>query len=118
MSEPAPEPTSQPALEPVVEPKASEKEFMRRRLVSEYHAYANGGAQEHDTILAKASTKQRGKKQKSRKVAIGDLLGKDTPETLNYLKPGNKENVKPRENGVGEHEMQGSSTTPQWSLLD
>lgn len=118
ISEPAPEPTPQPALVPVVKPKVSEKELMRRRLVSEYHAYANGGAQEHDTILANASTKRRSKKQKAHKVAIGNLLGEDMPETVNYLKPDNKENVKPRENGVGEHEMRGSSSTLQWSLLD
>lgn len=116
--EPAVEPTPQPTHEPVVKPKVSEKERMRRRLISEYHAYANGGAQQHDTILEKASTKQRSKTQKTRKVAIGDLLGEDTPESVSCLKPDSEENIRFRKNGVGEPESRGPSSTPQWSLLD
>lgn len=119
ISAPVFDPSPEPIPERSVKPKISEKELLRRKLISDYHAFANGGAQEQDTILhAKASTKEQSKKQKARKIAVGDLLGDDSSETVSYSKPGHDENIKPRDQGAGESESRGSSSTPQWSLLD
>lgn len=49
------------------------------KLIKNYHAFANGGAQEQDALLrAKATPKAKSKKQKPVRIHIGDLLGKST----------------------------------------
>lgn len=49
------------------------------KLIKNYHAFANGGAQEQDALLrAKATPKAKSKKQKLVRIPIGDLLGEGT----------------------------------------
>ena len=55
----------------------SEKERLRQKMVQDYRAFANGGAQEQDARLhARANARSKGKRRKfTTKIAIGDLLG-------------------------------------------
>ena len=49
------------------------------KLIKNYHAFANGGAQEQDALLrAKVTPKAKSKKQKPIRIPMGDLLGEST----------------------------------------
>ena len=55
----------------------SEKERLRQKMVQDYRAFANGGAQEQDARLhARENARIKGKRRNfTTKIAIGDLLG-------------------------------------------
>lgn len=67
----------EPAPEPVDIQEVSEKERLRQKMVQDYRAFANGGAQEQDARLhARANARSKGKQRKfTTKVAIWDLFG-------------------------------------------
>lgn len=119
-----------PPHEPVVTKKLSEKETLRRKLINDYQAFANGGAQEHDAVLnAKLTAREKGKmkKKKSKKSAsgilVGDLLGEGgSSGAVNTVKYSPVENIKGYEQGQAfegsESQDPSSQSAPQWSLLD
>lgn len=112
----------EPVPRPVSVQEMSEKEMLRQKMVQDYRAFANGGAQEHDARLhARATAKGKGKRKKfTAKIAIGDLLGDDPlsvdASPVSYSVSGS---AGAREQGLGDsHAQESSQSVPQGSLLD
>lgn len=109
--------------------KVPEKEL---KLIKNYHAFANGGAQEQDALLrAKAAPKAKSKKQKPVRIPIGDLLGESTSSSstenrdfshsrVAWAKPQGTGVVATRPQDDPEYPILPSSKpeVPQGSLLD
>lgn len=92
----------------------SEKERLRQKMVQDYRAFANGGAQEQDARLhARENARIKGKRRNfTTKIAIGDLLGVG-PLSID-ADPVGTGSSGAREQGQGDSDR----SVPQGSLLD